>query len=111
MTILSRDDLKRSIQRLAGEGILIGTSSWKYPGWRGMLYDEARYIYRGKFNETRLEKNCLPKYAEVFKTTCFDGAYYRFPNQKILESLFSQVPNDFQFAFKVTGEITIKKFP
>jgi uncharacterized protein YecE (DUF72 family) len=106
-----RERIKRKAAALAANGVFVGTSSWKYPGWRGMLYDEARYIYRGKFNETRLEKNCLSEYAEVFKTTCFDGAYYRFPNQKILESLFSQVPKDFQFAFKVTGEITIKKFP
>jgi len=80
MTILSRDDLKRSIQRLAGEGILIGTSSWKYPGWRGMLYDEARYVWRGKFAESRFQKNCLREYAEVFKTVCVDAAYYSFPS-------------------------------
>jgi len=111
MTILSRDDLKRSIQRLAGEGILIGTSSWKYPGWRGMLYDEARYVWRGKFAESRFQKNCLSEYAEVFKTVCVDAAYYSFPSTNYLEGLAAQVPSDFQFAFKVTDEITLKKFP
>jgi len=111
MTILSRDDLKRSIQRLAGEGILIGTSSWKYPGWRGMLYDEARYVWRGKFAESRFQRNCLSEYAEVFKTVCVDAAYYSFPSTKYLEGLAAQVPSDFQFAFKVTDEITLKKFP
>jgi uncharacterized protein YecE (DUF72 family) len=40
-----------------------------------------------------------------------DGAYYRFPDAKYLSGLVSQVPADFQFAFKVTDEITIKKFP
>jgi len=109
--VFDRDKVKTKAAELAAKGVFIGTSSWKYAGWRGMLYDESRYIYRGKFNETRLENNCLPEYAEVFKTTCFDGSYYRFPNQKILEGLFSEVPKDFLFAFKVTGEITIKKFP
>jgi uncharacterized protein YecE (DUF72 family) len=111
MTSLSRDDLKRSIQRLAGEGILIGTSSWKYPGWRGMLYDEARYVWRGKFAESRFQKNCLSEYAEVFKTVCVDAAYYSFPSTNYLEGLAAQVPSDFQFAFKVTDEITLKRFP
>jgi hypothetical protein len=41
------------------QGVFVGTSSWKYPGWRGMLYDPARYEYRGKFAETRFERGCL----------------------------------------------------
>jgi uncharacterized protein YecE (DUF72 family) len=110
MSSLNRDDLKGKIQRLSGEGVFIGTSSWKYPGWRGMLYDDARYVWRGKFAESRFEKNCLTEYAEVFKTVCVDAAYYAFPSEKYLVGLASQVPPDFQFAFKVTDEITLKKF-
>ena len=60
---------------------------------------------------TRFERNCLTEYAEVFKTVCVDAAYYTFPSQKYLEGLIAQVPPDFQFGFKVTDEITIKKFP
>jgi uncharacterized protein YecE (DUF72 family) len=75
-----------------------------------MLYDESRYIYRGKFAESRFEKNCLAEYAEIFKTVCVDAAYYKFPDRRYLEGMVSQVPNDFQFGFKVTDEITIKHF-
>jgi uncharacterized protein YecE (DUF72 family) len=50
-------------------------------------------------------------YAEVFKTVCVDAAYYTFPSQKYLAGLTGQVPTDFQFAFKVTDEVTVKKFP
>jgi uncharacterized protein YecE (DUF72 family) len=110
MTAIDRDDLKNKVARLAGENILIGTSSWKYPGWRGMLYDDARYTWRGKFAKSRFEDNCLNEYAEVFKTVCVDGAYYRFPTVKYLEGLAAQVPHDFQFGFKVTDAITLKKF-
>ena len=106
-----RDQIQQQVAKLAGSGVFIGTSSWRYPGWRGQLYDEARYAYRGKFAESRFEKNCLTEYAEVFKTVCVDGAYYRFPDEKYLSGLVSQVPGDFQFAFKVTDEVTIKKFP
>jgi uncharacterized protein YecE (DUF72 family) len=104
-------DLRDRIATLASQGVCIGTSSWKYPGWRGMLYDDARYTYRGNFAESRFEKNCLAEYAEVFKTVCVDAAYYKFPDENYLTNLTSQVPADFQFAFKVTDEITIKKFP
>ena len=55
-----------SQESLSMLGIILHTA--KYAGWRGMLYDEARYAYRGKFAESRFEKNCLTEYAEVFKT-------------------------------------------
>ena len=106
-----RKHIQAVVADLATQGVFIGTSSWKYPGWRGMLYDESRYVYRGKFAESRFEKNCLSEYAEVFKTVCVDAAYYTFPTHAKLEALAAQVPADFQFGFKVTDEITLKKFP
>jgi uncharacterized protein YecE (DUF72 family) len=105
-----RSRLQQAAAALAPRGVFIGASSWKYPGWRGMLYDEARYLYRGKVAESRFEKQCLAEYAEVFKTVCVDAAYYKFPDRRYLESLVSQVPPDFRFGFKVTDEITVKKF-
>jgi uncharacterized protein YecE (DUF72 family) len=110
MTGFDRESLKQRLHSLASEGVFIGTSSWKYSGWRGMLYNEARYVYRGKFAEKRFERDCLAEYAEVFKTVCVDAAYYRFPTEKYLAGLASQVPADFQFAFKVTDAITLKRF-
>ena len=106
-----RAKLRERVAEAAREGVWIGTSSWKYPGWRGLIYDEDRYLWRGKFAESRFEKNCLSEYAETFKTVCVDAAYYTFPSVKYLEGLSAQVPDDFQFAFKVTDEITLRKFP
>jgi uncharacterized protein YecE (DUF72 family) len=106
-----RDLLKLKAAEFADRGILLGTSSWKYSGWCGQLYDASRYEYRSKFAESRFERNCLTEYAEVFKTVCVDAAYYTFPSLKYLEGLASQIPGDFQFGFKVTDEITVKKFP
>ena len=103
--------MKAQAAELAARGVFVGTSSWKYPGWRGLLYDESRYVWRGKVAESRFEKHCLSEYAEVFKTVCVDAAYYTFPSVKYLEGLASQVPTDFQFGFKVTDEITVLKFP
>ncbi len=76
-----------------------------------MLYDESHYVWRGKFAKSRFEKNCLSEYAEVFKTVCVDAAYYTFPSLAYLAGLAAQVPADFQFGFKVTDEITLKKYP
>lgn len=96
---------------LAERGIYVGTSSWKYPGWLGQIYSPSRYEYRGKFANTRFERECLREYAETFKTVCFDGAYYTFQAESKVREMADQVPDDFRFAFKVTDAITIKRFP
>ena len=111
MSQFDREMLRSELTGLAASGVYIGTSSWKYEGWLGQVYDPARYVYRSKFAKTRFERGCLTEYAEVFKTVCVDAAYYAFPAQKYLEGLAAQVPDDFQFAFKVTDDITIKRFP
>lgn len=106
-----RDEIRGRVDELARSGVYIGTSSWKYPGWCGMLYDRSRYEWRGKFAETRFNRGCLEEYSEVFKTVCVDAAYYAFPSRKYLESLASQTPEDFRFGLKVTDTITLKRFP
>src|SRR5437588_9000599 len=105
-----RARMKEAAALLASEGVYIGGSSWKYTGWLGQLYTQDRYVWRGKFAETRFERQCLAEYAEVFQTVCVDAAYYKFPDQRYLEGMMSQVPPNFLFAFKVTDEITVKKF-
>jgi uncharacterized protein YecE (DUF72 family) len=109
--MFNRDQMRKRLASLAGQRVFVGTSSWKYPGWCGTLYDRQRYEWRGKFAESRFNRNCITEYAEVFKTVCVDAAYYTFPTRSYLEGMAGQVPDDFQFAFKVTDAITIKKFP
>lgn len=53
-----KSKLQSAVQRLAESNIFIGTSSWKYEGWSGQIYNEQRYHYRGKFAETRFERDC-----------------------------------------------------
>lgn len=106
-----RDKTKVAAASLAAQGAFIGTSSWKYPGWLGQLYTRDRYVWRGRYAQSRFERNCLAEYAEVFKTVCVDAAYYKFPTRDYLGAMVDQVPVDFQFAFKVTDAITIKQFP
>jgi len=109
--MFARDQLQRQVADLAVQSVYIGTSSWKYPGWCGALYDCARYEWRGSFALSRFNRDCIAEYAEVFKTVCVDAAYYNFPTRQYLENLASQVPEDFLFGFKVTDAITLKRFP
>ncbi len=107
-------DLEHERDRLAGlaaRGCYLGTSSWKYPGWAGLVYDERRYQTRGKFSKAKFEKTCLKEYARTYRSVCVDAGYYQFPTVASIAGLCEQVSEDFQFAFKVTDEITLKTFP
>ena len=106
-----RDRMREQLAVLARSGVYIGTSSWKYPGWLGQIYSRERYLWQGRFAETRFQRLCLAEYAEVFPTVCVDAAYYTFPSPGSLRAMVAQVPAHFRFAFKVTDTITIKRFP
>ncbi|MBK1828346.1 DUF72 domain-containing protein [Haloferula rosea] len=100
-----------TLSELQADGLYLGTSSWKYPGWLGQLYDEQRYLTRRKFSNARFERECLAEYAETFSSVCVDASYYRFPDPRFLASIHEQVPEDFRFSHKVTDTITTRHFP
>lgn len=105
-------ELTRATHALArGSRLYLGTSSWKYEGWVGQIYDEQRYLTRAKLSRKRFEAECLEEYAGTFPTVCVDAGYYRFPTEKYLAGLAAQVPEGFRLCYKVTDEITVKKFP
>lgn len=99
------------LKRLAEAGIYFGTSSWKYPGWLGSIYDEDRYRTRGKFSQKKFDESCLPEYAQTFPTVCGDFAFYQFPTEEYWARLFAQTPRDFLFGLKVPEEITVATWP
>jgi uncharacterized protein YecE (DUF72 family) len=106
-----RDGLATRIQALARQNIFMGGSSWKYEGWIGQIYTRSRYESRGRFSKKRFEETCLSEYASVFPTVCGDFAFYQFPTDDFWAKLFAQVPDTFQFAFKVPEQITCRIFP
>jgi uncharacterized protein YecE (DUF72 family) len=109
--LLLREQFAARLRRLAARGVFLGTSSWKYPGWFGAIYDRDRYVWRGRYSEARFERDCLAEYALVFPTVSVDATYYRFPSADSLRALAAQVPEGFRFAFKVTDEISLKRWP
>ncbi len=111
MTPFDYQSVQGALRSLAADGVYLGTSSWKYPGWIGSVYEEQRYVYRGKVSEARFNENCLAEYAALFPTVCVDAAYYKFPERDALLRLAADVSPGFRFSFKVTDDVTVKRFP
>ena len=70
MNLQFLDTLADKVKEAAKTNVFIGTSSWKYSGWCGQIYDEQKYLTRGKFSEAKFERECLSEYAETFSTVC-----------------------------------------
>jgi uncharacterized protein YecE (DUF72 family) len=96
---------------LAQSGVFVGTSSWKYPGWLGQVYDPARYAVRGRLSDRKFRDECLAEYATVFPTVCGDFAFYQFPTEQMWKGLFERLPAGFKFAMKVPEDVTMERFP
>jgi uncharacterized protein YecE (DUF72 family) len=109
--LVARDPLAAQLWRLAARGVFFGTSSWKYPGWCGTIYDRSRYEWRGRFALSRFERTCLAEYAQTFPAVSLDASYYQFFRPAQIQELAAQVPTGFLFAAKVCGEVTLKRFP
>jgi uncharacterized protein YecE (DUF72 family) len=106
-----REVLAARLHALAADGVYLGGSSWKYEGWLGQIYTRGRYLSRGRFSKKVFQSTCLEEYAQTFPTVCGDFAFYQFPPPEFWARLFAQVPEGFQFAFKVPEQITCKVFP
>src|SRR5947199_23451 len=85
--------------------VYIGTSSWKYPGWKGLIYKKP-YRTEKEFNET-----CLVEYAENFTAVGVDHTYYAWPTPKAFSHYISQTPPDFRFGLKATEKTTVFQYP
>ena len=106
-----RQRLRDRLSELAGEDVLIGTSSWKYEGWLDQIYSRQRYMTRGRFSQKRFHDECLREYAETFPIVCGDFSFYQFPSESYWSKLFGSAPPRLQFAFKAPEDVTVKQFP
>jgi len=106
-----RHALAAALARLAGDGILIGASSWKYEGWLGQIYTRERYVRRGGFSKKYFEDTCLAEYAETFPVVCGDFSFYQFPSEAYWRRLFGSAPARLRYAFKTPEQITVKTYP
>jgi uncharacterized protein YecE (DUF72 family) len=91
--------------------LLVQSQGRTSEGWLGSIYNESRYLTRGKHSKTRFEDTCLAEYARTFPTVCGDFAFYQFSTEEYWERLFAQTPAGFLFGFKVPEDITVSAWP
>lgn len=75
--------------------VLIGTSGWSYPHWKGPLYPPG--LKAGEW---------LSHYATVFPTVELNGSFYRLPTATMFRDWRAKTPPGFIFAVKVSRYIT-----
>jgi uncharacterized protein YecE (DUF72 family) len=95
-------------ERLAARippSVRFGTSTWNYPGWRGLVYHRD---YGPKGAAARM----LEEYAAfpLFKTAGIDSSFYGPPTEAVLRSYAEHSPPGFPFVSKVWSQLTIHTF-
>lgn len=98
-----------SCTRMAGElpaSLRLGTSSWTFPGWAGLVYDREA-------PERVLTHEGLTAYAAhpLFRTVCIDRTFYAPVAADVLERYAACVPEDFEFVVKAHEWCTWVRFP
>src|SRR5689334_17859614 len=93
--------LAPKLRALAEKGLYFGTSSWKYEGWLGSIYQGRNYETRGKFSQKKFESECLREYARVFPIVGGDFSFYQFPSPSYWQKLFDETPEPLRFGLKV----------
>ena len=75
--------------------VLIGTSGYNYPEWKGSFYPPT-------FPTSKM----LAYYAERFSTVEINYTFYRMPNAKTIAGWAGETPAGFRFALKAPQRIT-----
>lgn len=79
----------------------LGTSSWFFPGWAGLVWDRAA-------PEATLARHGLQAYSKhpLLRTVCIDRSFYAPLARAVYADYASQVPERFRFVVKAPGAIT-----
>lgn len=106
-TTATADDIWSSDATLLPKTIRLGTSTWAFPGWKGLVYKRT---YKSQKDFTA---NSLGEYATVpwFSTVCIDSLFYTPPKPEILAQYAALVPSTFTWVSKVWERITIAHYP
>ncbi|MCS4511865.1 DUF72 domain-containing protein [Xylophilus ampelinus] len=79
----------------------LGTSSWNYPGWAGMVWEAV-------YPESVLSQRGIGAYAKhpLFRTVSLDRAFYRALTASQFADLAARVPASFRFVVKAPAMVT-----
>lgn len=86
--------------------IRIGTCSWKYDSWRGLIYPDSPKI------------NYLKEYSKSYNTVEIDQWFWSLfeptkvvlPRKNIVEAYKESIPKDFIFTIKVPNSLTLTHY-
>jgi uncharacterized protein YecE (DUF72 family) len=95
--------------------VRFGTSSWSFPGWRGLVWgDNVAAGARGpQFSEAVLAKKGLAAYAQhpLLRTVGVDRTHYAPVTANVLADYAATVPDHFRFLCKAHEACTLATFP
>lgn len=85
------------------ENLRIGTCSWKYDSWKGLVYPDF-----GEFNY-------LEEYSKKYNTVEIDQWFWSLhsqnkitlPNKNVVKEYFNSTPENFKFTIKMPNSITL----
>jgi uncharacterized protein YecE (DUF72 family) len=95
-----------TVARELPAGVRLGTMSWAYPGWRGL-------VYAADAPAKSLSALGLTAYAKhpLFRTVEIDRTYYEPLPAEALRAYAAQVPDDFRFIVKAHDACVLGRFP
>jgi uncharacterized protein YecE (DUF72 family) len=99
------DRVRALAARLPGP-VRLGTSSWSFPGWRGIVYDRPA-------PEAQLAREGLAAYARhpLLRTVSLDRTYYAPLAAAVFAAYAAQVPEGFRFLVKAASQCTSPREP
>jgi uncharacterized protein YecE (DUF72 family) len=97
-------DLPPALKTLGDQlpgNIRLGTSSWSFPGWKGIVWDDD-------YSDTKLSRQGLTAYAShpVLRCVGIDRSFYKPMSIVEYQKYAQQVPEDFRFLIKAPSVVT-----
>lgn len=95
------DDALRALASALPPRVRLGTSSWTYPGWAGLVWDT-------EYPDALLSREGLRAYGEhpLLRSVSVDRSFYRPLTQDQYARYAAQVPDDFRFVVKAPSHVT-----
>lgn len=95
------DDSIRELGARLDPLIRLGTSSWSFPGWEGIVWDR-------KTTTAKLSREGLAAYARhpILRSVGIDRTYYASIDASTFAGYAGQVPDDFRFLVKAASDCT-----
>jgi uncharacterized protein YecE (DUF72 family) len=96
----------RDLARQLPPGVRLGTSSWHFPGWRGIVWADT-------VSPGDLSRQGLTAYSQypLFSSVGIDRSFYAPLSPRQYAAYAEQVPEDFRFVVKAPSLITSQWLP